>query len=279
MKDETAVTDALMRQYLLGNVGDEERQRIESLFLTDSTMRERLLATEQDLIEDYLEDSLTTADKERFRLHFAQAPNQQRKLRITKSIKDWAVTEASSTQPIPAKVTDGSGIRVLRWKKSVFVVPVAVAIIVAIVVAAVWLNNRNKRLAIEQELAQLNTPASLREVPSQMVSRDLAPGTVRSSQQEIEIKKGDDIRIVELRLPWVQTERYSRYQAEVRPINGDESFTLRDLQAEDNGRSDAVRIRIPAHLLHRGHYQILLSGIAPDGAAGPAEEYTFAVDG
>jgi hypothetical protein len=275
MKDEIAVTDALLRQYLLGNVDDEERQRIESLFLTDSTMRERVVATEQDLIEDYLEDSLTPADKERFLLHYAQTPKQQRKLRITKSIKDWAVTEASSTQTIPVKVTGGSGRAWLRMKP-VFVIPVAVAIIVAIVVAAVWLNGRNKRLAIEQELAQLNTPTSLREVPPQMVSRDLAPGTVRSSQQEIEIKKGDDIRIVELRLSSIQTERYSTYEAEVLRVGGDESFKIGNLPAENDGPY-AVRIRLPAHFLYRGHYLIRVSGVTSTGSVGRTEEYAFSI--
>jgi hypothetical protein len=156
--------------------------------------------------------------------------------------------------------------------KTLFV-PVAVAIIVAIVVAVIWLNSRNKRLVIEQELAQLNTPASLREVPPQIVSRELTPGTFRSSEQETEIKKRDDIPILELRLPLVQTERYSRYQAEVRRVGGDESFTIKDLAVEIN----AVRLRLPAHFLYRGHYVIRLSGITAGGSFGPTEEYTFAV--
>jgi hypothetical protein len=109
MKDETGITEALLRQYLLGNVDDEERQRIESLFLTDSIIRERLLAIEQDLIEGYLDDSLTSADKQRFLLHYGQTAKQQRELRITKSIKDWALEEASSTQITPVSVTDVRG--------------------------------------------------------------------------------------------------------------------------------------------------------------------------
>jgi hypothetical protein len=272
MKDETGITEALLRQYLLGNVDDEERQRIESLFLTDSIIRERLLAIEQDLIEGYLDDSLTSADKQRFLLHYGQTAKQQRELRITKSIKDWALEEASSTQITPVSVTDVRGARTWLRMKTVFV-PVAVAIIVAIVVAVIWLNSRNKRLVIEQELAQLNTPASLREVPPQIVSRELTPGTFRSSEQETEIKKRDDIRILELRLPLVQTERYSRYQAEVRRVGGDESFTIKDLAVEIN----AVRLRLPAHFLYRGHYVIRLSGITAGGSFGPTEEYTFAV--
>lgn len=268
MKDETGITEALLRQYLLGNVDDEERQRVESLFLTDSNMRERLLAIEQDLIEDYLEDSLTPADKQSFLLHYAQTPKQQRELRITKSIKDRALAEALS-QTTPPTIT---GVPAWLRMKPAFVVPVAVAIIIAIVVV-VWLNSGNKRLATEQELTQLNTPASLREVPPQMVSRELVPGTFRSSEQETEIKKRDDIRIVELRLRLVQAQRYSRYQAEVRRVSGDESFTIRDLPAELN----AVRLRLPANFLYRGHYLIRLSGITAGGSLDPTEEYTFAV--
>ena len=69
MTEET-LTDALLREFLLGKVNDEERERIESLFLTDSQTRERVLVLEQDLIEDYLEDSLTEEDKERFLIVF-----------------------------------------------------------------------------------------------------------------------------------------------------------------------------------------------------------------
>ena len=43
MKEES-VTDGLLRQFLLGRVDDEERQRIESLFITDPQSRERVLA-------------------------------------------------------------------------------------------------------------------------------------------------------------------------------------------------------------------------------------------
>ena len=57
--NEEILTDALLREFLLGKVDDEEVARIESLFLTDSEARERVLVIEQELIEDYLENSLT----------------------------------------------------------------------------------------------------------------------------------------------------------------------------------------------------------------------------
>jgi hypothetical protein len=280
MKEET-VTDALLREFLLGKVNDEDRERIESLFLTDSQTRERVLVAEQDLIEDFLEDSLTTADRERFVSLYAQTAEQRRKLRITKSIKDWAISEPALPQTIPANVSGWSRLRSWLRLNPVFVIPVAVTAMIAIVVAAVWLNNRaelrNRRLAIEQELAQLNAPSSLRGVPPQMVSFDLSPVAVRGIEQQKEITTRDDVRIVELRLPWIQKERHSTYQAEVRRVDDDESFTIRNLQAETDGRN-VIRIRLPAHILRRGHYQIRLRGIA-DGSASYPEEYSFAVGG
>ena len=280
MKKET-VSDASLRAFLLGNVDDDERERIENLFLTDSQERERVLCAEQDLIEDYLEDSLTSEDKQRFIALYAQTPEQRQKLRISKSIKDWAIREtAALPQATGTNVSMWTRLRAWSWLKPVFVIPVAVATMIAIVVAVVWLNSRerNRRhFAIEQELAQLNTPSSLRETLPGTVSRDLSSGAVRGAEQQSEIKKSADIRFIELHLPWAPTERYPSYQAEIKRVGNDESFTIPDLKGA-NDRTYAVRLKLPAHMLDRGRYQIRLSGINADGATGLVEEYFFTVN-
>ena len=168
MKDET-VSDALLREFLLGSIDEEARERVEDVFLTDSQTRERLLIVEQELIEEYLEGTLTTADKEKFLSRYAQTAEQRRKLRITKSIKDWAIKESSLTQTVPATVSTRSRLHARLRLKPAFVVPIAVAAVILIVVAAFWLSKRTeerrRHLAIEQELAQLNAPSTVREVP------------------------------------------------------------------------------------------------------------------
>ena len=268
------LTDALLREFLLGRLAGDERERIESLFLTDSQVRERLLTTEQDLIEDYLEDGLNQADKERFNSLYAQTEDQRQKLRITKSIKDLAQAGEPRLQAIPATVSIWSRLRGLRLK-AVFAVPIAAALLIAIVLGFLWLNSKmdqRKHLAVEQELAQLNSPTSLSEVPPQLISLELKPVTVRSVESQTEITLNPDTRIVELRLPWIQKERYSTYNAEVRRPGDAESFTISNLQPEsDSGY--AIRLRLPSHLLSRGQYQIRLSGVTP----GPTSEYTFAI--
>jgi hypothetical protein len=97
MSDEL-VTDVTLRQFLLGNVDDQTRQHVECRFITNSLFKERVLALEQDLIEDLLEDSLTANDKERLLAHYSGSPARRRKLRIAKSIKDWAMLEGNMAQ-------------------------------------------------------------------------------------------------------------------------------------------------------------------------------------
>lgn len=279
MKKET-VSDALLRAFLLGNIADDERERIENLFLTDSQERERILSAEQDLIEDYLEDNLTPEDKQKFIGLYAQTPEQQQKLKISKSIKDWAIREtAALPQATGTTVSIWNRLRAWSWLKPVFVIPVAVATMIAIVVAVVWLNSRERtrrHLAIQQELAQLNTPASLRETLPGTVSRGLSPGAVRGAEQQTEIKKSADVRFVELHLSWVQNQRYPSYQAEIKRVGNDESFTIPNLQGGTD-RAYAVRLRVLASQLDQGQYQIRLSGINSDGTSGIAEEYFFTV--
>ena len=259
------IDDAFLREFLLGKVSDEDRGRIEDLFLTDSQAKERVLGVEQDLIEDYLEGMLTAADSERFVSRYAQTEEQRRRLRITKSIKDWAIAESAST--VPAKA---SGRRAWFGFRPVFVIPIAATALIMIVVAALWLNRRAEHSAIEQELAQLNAPSNLREGP---VSIELSPVTVRGAEPQARLNTSSLESGVVLRLLWIQKERYPSYQAEIRRVGDTQSFVVRNLQPESDGK--AIRLKLPARLLNRGTYQIHLSGIAADGTASAPEEYTF----
>lgn len=266
--DNDTIDDAFLREFLLGKVNDEERGRIEDLFLTDPQAKERVLGVEQDLIEDYLEGTLTTADRERFVARYAQTPEQRRRLRITKSIKDWALAEAASS--VPAKTSGRSGFLARFGFRPALVIPIAATAIIVIVVGAVWLSRRAEHSAIEKELAQLNAPSSFRDGP---VSLELSPVTVRGGESQALLNtRASQNGVVELRLLWIQKERYASYQATIRRVGESQSFTVRNLQPERDGK--AIRLKLPAHMLSRGTYQIDLGG---DGSAGSVEEYQLTI--
>lgn len=281
MKEEAA-TDASLRQFLLGRVEDEERQRIESLFITDSVMRDRVLAAEQKLMDDYLEDSLSTSDKESFLSLYGDTATQRRKLRIAKSLQEWA-----ANQPDTMSVATASSISVwdrLRAQlrlKPLLVIPIAVTIVLAIVLALVWVNSRrNERnseyLALQQELDRLNTPSSIRDLPAQISPLTLKPTVVRSVDPQPELKISSNVTFAELRLLWMQPEDYPKYDAVVRRSADDLEHTVSNLMIDNQG-GKVVRIRLPAGMLTRGNYQIELRGVAADSSKSPSEVYSFTV--
>ena len=277
MKEEVA-TDAQLRQFLLGKVEDEERERIESLLLTDSLMRERILAAEQKLSDDYLEENLSPADRAAFLALYGDTPAQRRKLRIAKSIQQWALGQ-QKTQPVTPVSIWGRFLERLRLKP-VLLIPIAGSA-VAIVVALVLVNSRlierdREYLAMNQELAQLNTAASLREVPPGLFLMTLKPGSVRSVEAESELKRRPGSNVAELHLLWMQTANYPAYSAVLRRPGDERSYPIPHLtlQKEDG---KFIRVRLPAEKLTRGTHQIELSGVSADGTKSSPEVYSFTV--
>ena len=269
---EDLLTDDILRQYLLGKVDEGQRARIEQLFITDSRARLRVLAAEQDLLEDYLEDSLTAEDKAIFLSHYAQTPDQRRKLRINKTIKDWAVKEAQAS-PVSASMWSRF-LGPLRLRRALML-PITAVILIAVGIAYVWLNRTREYRTTQAEVAQLNTPASLSQTPPHMISLQLAPVTVRGGETQNQLTIQADTKVVELQLPVIPKEEYSAYRAVVYRVEVKAPIVTVDVKPE---QSNPVRIRVPAYILSNGSYRIELSGIAADGSAGSTEEYTLAVN-
>ena len=272
MKEEP-VTDALLRQFLLGAVGDQERQRLESMFVTGALSRERVEAAEQHLMDDFLEDSLTPEDKERFLAQYGETSAEKRKLRIAKSIHDWAAT-TPETIPVVAAVEPGrSRVRGRFWLKPVFAIPIVAVSAIALICAVVWLNSkrqqRNRHLAMQQELVRLNDPSMFRDVSPQTPPLTLNPVSVRSAEVQRELTPPVNADFLELHLLWIQKERYPSYQVMIRRFGDSESFLLPNLQAADS--SNVIRLRLSTRFLTRGLYQIEVSGVG--GEPGLAEEY------
>jgi len=268
-----------LRQFLLGNVDDVEREGIERLFLTDPQFNEQLLAAEQSLIDDYVEKRLTADQREMFLSQYGASDDQRRKLRIAESIREYAEAQPAvvPTDATPTVVHQGRfGLRakpMLLWR-------IAAVFIIALLLS-VWLYSRMSQpgaqhLAIEQELASLNDPSRLREALPDMANLPLAPITLRNVELQAQFTPRTEIRVLELHLLQVQNERHARYRAVLQKGSGSEPFRFPEVQASDE-TPRVIRLRVPTSLLSRGTYQIILSAIAADGSVSSVEEYNFTV--
>ncbi len=286
--NEKPMTKAVARRFLLGTVEDSERQRIESLFMIDSEAQETILIAEDELVEDYLEGSLSESDKAKFLDQYAHGPRQRRKLRIAESIREYARAEALLDHAESSALQKLRSFISLRWaRERRLYIPITVAVATLLLVTAVWLvqwNNQrmrdnNFRLAIEQQLTDLNAPSSLRENPAQMVSLVLPSVSLRSVNSPARITSPTPYRVLELQLLWPHQTEFQSYLAVLRRVGGTEKSTIANLHAEKNSGSMVVRLRLPAQSLPPGLYQVSLSASASDGTSRLTEEYEFMIGG
>ena len=280
MKEEF-VTDAEIRQFLLARVDDSERQRIESRFMSDAEFNQRVLIAEDDLIEDYLENSLAPTDREKFLAQYGRTPQQQRRLRIGSLVMEHAASEAKFAQTAPTTGKWRVLISGLQPPNLKLLIPIAATLTIVCIIGVVWLvRSNNRRVTIERELAELNARPDLRENSSQVVSLVLPPVSIRSVGPETKLTPRADIRVVELDLLWIQKEQYPNFYVLVRRVGTNEEFRVSGLHIERSPTSgNSIRVRLPSHLLRDGLYQVTLKGVGPDGAASKDEEYTFVVAG
>jgi hypothetical protein len=281
---ETPLTEQVARSFLLGEVDPAQRQVIESLFLTDPEARETILIVEDSLLEEYLEGTLASSEVQRFLERYASNPKERMRLRITQSIKEYAIENAT---PISRPISVLEKLRLVLsgwWVNQRIGLPVLASIVIVLIIVAVSftlrMNHRvredNQQTSIERQLAEVNSPASLSANPPQMLSVTLPPISVRSVQSSSAIILQSSARLVELHLLWAQKE-YPTYQAELSRVEGTKAFTLPPLHLEKDQGVRVVRLRIPADLLPAGLYRIRLRGMASDSAPGAAEEYDFLV--
>lgn len=88
---DNAEEQNVIRQYLLGTLGDEEKMReIEENLLVDDDFAESLATAENELVEDYLDGRLSESENKRFAEFFLFSEYGKQKLRLTQNLRKYA---------------------------------------------------------------------------------------------------------------------------------------------------------------------------------------------
>ena len=97
-------TTESIRKYLLGELSEEERFAAEERLLTDRAFHQEILIVEEELIEEYLEGSLT--NKAGFTQYFLDNPGRAEKLQISMAFREYVSRVKSSTSE--SKASEGT---------------------------------------------------------------------------------------------------------------------------------------------------------------------------
>lgn len=82
-----AVKTDMLTRFLLGDLPEDERARVEDSFLGDGELFEQLLDAENDLVDDYVADRLGAGERERFERNYLPLPEHREKVAAAKFLR------------------------------------------------------------------------------------------------------------------------------------------------------------------------------------------------
>jgi hypothetical protein len=109
--------DATLRHYVLGELDEDTRGELEERLVTEPDLFELLGPTEDDLIEEYLENVLSPSEKAGFERHFLTNEERRSRLGFVRLLKNRASTtfstgaeqtNSSLIDPIVQRPSDGA---------------------------------------------------------------------------------------------------------------------------------------------------------------------------
>jgi hypothetical protein len=230
-----ASDDEILRQYLLGSLGDEAGEGVEKrLFSDDPIFWERLCLAEEELIDQYARGQLDDAESERFERHFLCTDERRGKLEFARALV--AHVERRRT----------SGMGVWDWLRSPIATPAwamaAAAILLVALPASVW------------QLAPGRAPRG-------DVSAWLSSGLVRSEGVGVARVAVGGCELVRLHLDPGDAE-YGSYRATLHEVSGEEIWSQNRLSAAAVDGRAAVTLTLPCPLLPPGDYYVRLSDVS-----------------
>jgi hypothetical protein len=269
-----------IKQYLLGHLDEEERQRFEEQFVTDPEFREVALIVEGELLDDYLAGLLPPGERERFVSHYLSAPRQIQELEFAKALREYAIQGEATVLALDAEApptkTHHKVINLLLGRRGL---PALAGVALLLIALAISWNLVGRQLLGDQhadlnaEVALLNRQSRKGESPLTVTLTHVRSRAAQQGQK-VSIPSGMNIAELQLNIP---SQQYQSYQATLLVNDGPEVFTVGGLQAEDTDGGRVIRLRIPARLLAPQDYILSLRGLTAGGQFDDVAEYFFRV--
>ena len=285
--------EVLFRRYLLGQASEEEQRAIERDLLADQEYFDQFLRCEEELIDEYACGAMIGADKECFERHFMVSPERRESVAFAQAMHRYFLEQkrhrAESWGLSPA------------WAMRMNVA-LMVAVIVLVSVSGLLLRTtlqlrrlveqnrvelsqaeqREKMLtqqiagltSLVQELTKVESPTHKDD--SDLASLVLKPGLSRAGDPSATLYLSPNIHRLRLVLK-IEGETHRSYRAEVQTVEGEAVRSYDDLKAKRTGSNWIVEIVLPAAIVTRSDYLVILSGTTSSGDSDKIGTYHFSV--
>ena len=252
-------------KYLLGELPEEEQERIETRYADDDDFYEEICITESELIDKYLQGELFDKEREQFEVCFLNSPSRRKRVENARVMMKWLAKERYAYATVAPHINrePRSWLQSLAafWDYRRFRWAAGIAIVV-IAFTASWII-----------ISSLRPPS---ESPQQKVSLDLTPDAVRSSNEPRTLRISPDIGVVEFDLHLDKSIR-GRLIATLQTST--EKILQKELAPEPQQTTSGkvFILSVPANIFSGGEYFITLANEDDKGTQDIIAEYEFKV--
>ena len=254
-----------LKQYLLGTLSEPETAEIDLRIIEDESFSAEVSLTESELMEDYLDGSLSDDEFKLFEANFLTSPERESQLQEILLLRDYA---RKSKKAEKRAATAGDSPRTFGDFFRMYFRPLMAggAVVAALLlVAVIWqVYFGGAATPLEREYAELNkgdlsNPASV----SGFSPVNLSSGSFRDANSAVKqsSEKLTETVLFRLALP-AGSEGTTAFIAKISRGSA-LIFTLNDLHSYQNPNGKEVRILVPRSILQKGQYQIRLENGAP----------------
>lgn len=301
--EDRAVSHEVLRGYLLGDLDEQSRSRIDEQLVVDDDFAQLVSIAESELIDDFAAGNLEAAESLKFKNVFLVTDARRKDLQLAAALRRTAAAQGYSDKAITARAAARRPWREhLRGLFDLRQAPLwaaAAAAVIVLVAGASWLASRRSGQnepavatrapstavvpesapaspAVDTGAVKESAPgnAAPDRLPSPAVaSFVLFPGALRSSggTTRIAVPRGER-DIVRLMLV-LETAAADTYLAELVNANGQTVAVRKNLKPRANGHTKVI-FEIPARLIQTDDYQIKLQRKV-DGQLESAGRYYF----
>lgn len=279
--------DERLRAYLLGELAEQERLRLDQRLLADDDVAERVRLVEARLIDEYVAGELEGHTAEVFQTRFLKTNARREQLRMTAALREYSA-QSEAAVPVVRPVAKRSWREAFNGFFALKSGPAWAAAgsfaLLLLVLGLAWYLSRQSRQseapiahqppvnaaspaatrtpAIVQVPPTAPSPPQLKPTPTEppvaIASFVLLPGALRGPGEMTRVAVPRGERAL-LRLSLVlENPLPGTYQAELANADGQTVTVTKNLRAHRNGQMKII-VEVPARLFQADDYQIKLS--------------------
>lgn len=255
--------ESTYKSYFLGSLTEESAANIELRVVEDAEFAAEISAVEENLIEDYLDDRLSTEDADLFRTNYLVTEVRLKNVEIINLIKSYARENAYKANKAN-ELIDHKESGFFHWFSSLSLgLRLATASVALIVVmTSIWFvlrpQRNNELLALQTRYEQINKNPDSLDLDTKLSELTLVSGNLRASGSTTELSRTDLTENVRFRIALPsQTENSTSYNVTIFR-DTTEVFRQNNIRPLANSTAPELRILLPRAIFPVGNYRLNL---------------------